>query len=265
MNRVHEPVQVIHREADRLAHVLHGADPSAPVPTCPGWDAADLLWHLTEVHDMWAHVLGDDLCTNEQVEAFEAGRAPRPASVPEMLALRQDATDRLCWFLASLPDDAVRWTWFDADQSVGFTRRMQVCEATMHRVDAELAAGVPRSRIGLDVAGALVDQCVDVMWGWIPEGATRVPGAVVELHAADTDERWLVQLGRWQTIGAETGRRYDEPFAVRAPAGAEPVASVVAPVVDLALWAWRRGGAVLSTGDAATLAAFTELVERGMP
>lgn len=265
MNRVHEPVQVIRREADRLAHVLGGADPSAPVPTCPDWNAADLLWHLTEVHDMWAHVLGDDLRTDEQVEAFEAARAPRPASVQEVLALRRDATDRLCWFLASLSDGVERWSWFPADQTVGFTRRMQVCEATMHRVDAELAAGVVRSRITLDVAGALVDQCVDVMWGWIPEGATRTHGPVVEFHAADTDERWLVQLGRWQSIGAQTGRHYDEPFAVRAEPGAVPVASVVAPVVDLGLWAWRRGGAVLTTGDEAALAALGGLVERGMP
>lgn len=41
---------VIDTESRRLAEVVAQADPQAPVPTCPGWDLADLLYHLTEVH-----------------------------------------------------------------------------------------------------------------------------------------------------------------------------------------------------------------------
>lgn len=59
-----------------------------------------------------------------------------------------------------------------ADQTVGFTRRMQTYEATMHRVDAELTAGLPVGPIAPDVAASAVDHAIDVMWGWQQEGST---------------------------------------------------------------------------------------------
>ncbi|QNP56765.1 maleylpyruvate isomerase N-terminal domain-containing protein [Tessaracoccus defluvii] len=54
----YEPVDVIRREAARFAHVLRDVPDAAVVPSCPGWTAADLLWHLTEVHLFWGAVVG---------------------------------------------------------------------------------------------------------------------------------------------------------------------------------------------------------------
>jgi hypothetical protein len=44
----------------------------------------------------------------------------------------------------------------------------------------------------------------------------------------------------------------------------EPTASVTAPVVDLALWAWTRGGSVEISGDSASVAALDAVVSNGM-
>jgi hypothetical protein len=130
---------------------------------------------------------------------------------------------------------------------------MQIHEATMHRVDAELTAAVPVSPIGPDVAAGAVDHAVDVMWGWLPAGATYQAGAVVEFVATDADRQWLVEVGR-STEG---------PRAVRASAG-EPSATVRAPIGDLALWAWTRGGAVEVSGDAESVAALDAVVTSGI-
>jgi hypothetical protein len=53
------------------------------------------------------------------------------------------------------------------------------------------------------------------------------------------------------------------PGAVRVTDG-EPTASVTAPVVDLALWAWTRGGSVEISGDSASVAALDAVVSNGM-
>ena len=247
-------IAVIRTEAQRFADVLSTADPDARCPTCPDWNSADLLWHLTEVHYFWAAILGRNARTDADVEAVQASKPPRPTAMADLLAHRERATTALLDQLGRLDDAEPRWSWWPADQTVGFTRRMQTYEATMHRVDAELCAGLPVGPIASDVAAGAVDHAVDVMWGWLPDGATHEPRAVVEFVESDADARWLVDVGvtaNW-------------PRAARATAG-EPTATVSAPVVDLALWAWTRGGAVETSGEPASAAALDAVVTGGMP
>ena len=47
----------IRTESARFREVLADCDPSARVPACPDWDAADLLWHLAGVQVFWAKVV----------------------------------------------------------------------------------------------------------------------------------------------------------------------------------------------------------------
>jgi uncharacterized protein (TIGR03083 family) len=258
-------IAVIRAEAQRFADVLADAPPDARCPTCPDWNATDLLWHLTEVHAFWAKVLGDDLRTDEQAETAEQDKPERPAGIPAMLSVRARATADLLEQLAALDDADPRWTWWAADQSVGFTRRMQTYEATMHRVDAELTAGVDVSPISPAVAAGAVDHCVDVMWGWMPDWAVRESLAVVELVASDTGQRWLVDVGHWTGTGPQSGKAFDEPHGVRAEPGATPTVTVTGPVQDLARWAWTRGGSVQVSGDEAGRAALGGLIDRGIP
>jgi uncharacterized protein (TIGR03083 family) len=246
-------IAIIRTEAQRLADVLAATDPDARCPTCPDWSATDLLWHLTEVHYFWAGVLERNARTESDIPAVEQAKPDRPNVVPDLLALREQATAALCEQLGRLDDAEPRWTWWPADQSVGFTRRMQTYEATMHRVDAELTAGLPIGPIAPDVAAGAVDHAVDVMWGWLPEGATYVPRAVVEFVAPDADKRWLV----------EVGAAADEPLAVRARGG-DPSATVSARVVDLALWAWTRPGSVQVSGRPASVAALNAVITNGI-
>lgn len=263
-------LEIIARESDRFAVALADCAPDAPCPTCPEWNAQDLLWHLTGVHHFWSRILGEDIRTGEAVGAIEEAEPERPADTPGMLGLRENATLRLVNQLAHLADDEPRWSWFPADQTVGFTRRMQTYEATMHRVDAELTAGMDVSPIAADVADGAVDHCVDVMWdavgAWIPEGSTDESTAIVELIATDSDRRWLVDVGHFHGVGATSGEEFDFIRARRAAEGSEPTGSVTGTGEQLALWAWGRApsDSVSISGSDEAVAAVRSLIEQGI-
>lgn len=259
MNRI----EIIRTEAERLATVLAEADPEARVPTCPEWNAADLLWHLTEVHLFWAGILADGALTDEDSTAVEERKPARPATVAEMLPVRAQATASLLAELSRLDDGEPRWTWFPPDQTVGFTRRMQTYEATFHRIDAELAAGVPVSPVAADVAAGAVDHAVDAMYGWMPEWATYEPLTTVALEATDTGRVWELEVGHWTGTGPESGKAFDEPRAVRG-AGGTPDVTVRAGAEQLALWLWVRGGTAEVEGTPEGRAALDRLLANGI-
>ena len=261
---------IIAREADRFAAVLADCDPDAQCPTCPEWTAQDLLWHLTDVHHFWSRVLGEDIRTDEAAEALDESPPERPADVRGILGMRENATLRLLEQLTNLSDDEPRWSWFPVDQTVGFTRRMQTYEATMHRVDAELTAGKEVSPIAPDVAKGAVDHCVDVMWeaigAWLPDGFKDESLAVVELVASDTADRWLIDIGHFSGVGATSGKPFDYARARRATEGSQPTGTVTGTVEQLALWAWGRApvDSVEITGSDEAVAATRRLIEQGI-
>lgn len=255
-------LSVISTESQRFADVLGDVDPGRPCPSCPDWSASDLLWHLTEVHLFWAGILERRVVDAAELDDVERSKPPRPEAISDMLALRQQATTRLVGQLSERADDEACWSWWEPDQTVGFTRRMQTYEATMHRVDAELTAGISISPIAKDVAAGSVDHAVDVMWGWMPETAEYAPECTVEFRATDTDQRWLVECGKWTAEG-EHGPM-GGPRAQRASA-TESSAVASGSAVDLALWAWTRGGTVQTSGDPAAIAALMAVVTQGMP
>lgn len=260
---------VIRSESDRLAEVLATTDPAAPVPTCPGWQARDLLHHLGEVHAFWARILGDDVRDEQGVAAVEASAPPPSETTQGLLEARAAATAALLAQLEALEDQEPRWSWWPSDRSVGFTRRMQTSEAAIHRVDAELTAGLSPTALSPDVAAGAVDQCVDVMWGYVPDWAQEESTALVEFLATDTGARWSVDVGRWHGTGPESGKLFDLARARRAGGGTTPslpTATAAGTVHDLALWAWGRGprSAVEVTGDPVAVAALDRLVEQGI-
>jgi hypothetical protein len=126
---------------------------------------------------------------------------------------------------------------------------------------------VPRTWTGVRCRYAsaryAIEHAVDVMWGWMADDPTYETHSVVEFVAADTGQRWLVEVGSWTDPAEESETAVDAPRAVRATAG-QPTAIVSAPVVDLALWAWTRGNAVQISGQPPSLAALEALLAQGM-
>lgn len=254
------------RESRRFADVLTGVDPAVPVPTCPDFTAADLLWHLTEVQWFWGSIAAGRITDNGAAEAVEDDKPPRPADQSELLALFGTARERLASAVTDGPDDTPLWSWAD-EQTLRFTRRRQSHEALIHRVDAELTAGMPITALDARLAADGVDEVLTVMWGGLPEWASfSSTGKVLALETTDTGDAWPVELGRMVGTSPRSGRSYDEPATRLAEAGSgERHALVRGTAAELDLWLWNRGNSgVESSGDQAALDALAAVIEVGV-
>jgi uncharacterized protein (TIGR03083 family) len=253
------------RESARFAEAVQLARPDAPVPTCPEWNADDLLWHLAEVQFFWATIVADGLSG----EDAEKRKPERPADRDGLLGFYQRASRALAEALAAADPDAHAWTWSD-DQTVGFIQRRQAHEALIHRVDAELAAG-DRTPLDPRLAADGADEALRVMYGGLPDWGSFTPeaGRTVRLRATDTGESWLVTPGRFTGTDPGDGARFDdEPCLADAETdpGGPAAAEVSGTAADLDCWLWHRPplGLVERSGDAAAVRALDQVLRPGI-
>ncbi|MGP4111837.1 maleylpyruvate isomerase family mycothiol-dependent enzyme [Streptomyces sp. 4N509B] len=235
-------LEALAREGVLLIDAALRAGADALVPTCPDWRVRDLVLHQGNVHrwatgfvvegrTAFAPLLAERVSDGELEGWFREGHATLLA------ALRQAPKDLECWtFLPGARSPRHFWT------------RRQAHETTVHRVDAESAAG------GAGVGGG----------GGVAVGAEFAVDGVDELltgfHAR---ERSRVRSARERTLGVRTtdgpGACWRvvisdaPPRAERVEALAEPVECEVsgpAEEVYLALWNRRPWDGVTVTGDA---------------
>lgn len=227
-------------------------EPSASVPTCPGWTADDLLWHLAEVQHFWGSIVDRGL------RAPDAHVTPdRPASRDELLDLFDGAHTLLQAALDRSGDATPVWTWAAASQHVGFVRRRQAHEALIHRLDAEIAGGEVTT-LDPELATDGVDEIVVVMYGAPPEWAELVPGGPVgTLRTTDTGRSWTVRVARWSGTSPATGTTYVDERALVADDPSAARFEVSATAGDLDAWCWNRptSAEVTVDGDASELEA----------
>ena len=238
--------------------MLAETDLEARVPSCAEWSGADLLWHLGEVQHFWGTVVGDRLAAPDAyVEPV------RPEGYSALLEFFAASSAKLVDALAGTADDVAVWTWLDTDHSVGFVRRRQAHEALIHRLDAELTAGVVTEfDAGLATDGVL--EALEWMLGGAPGwSASTLDGPVGRLATTDTHTSWLVQVGHWSGTSPNTGKTYtDEQTLFLVDAGA-PSFEIAGTAADLDAWIWNRPprGRVSRTGDTA---AFEAVIRTGV-
>ncbi len=200
-------------EADGAALIAACAmAPGAAIVACPGWTTEMLTEHIAEVHDSWAFTVNGPVLTFEEMLAFwQSDR-----SIPDPSTARAALLQAL-----RVVDDAPCWTW-SKDHNVGFVRRFQASEALIHRVDAELAAGIA---IVIEPAAAVdtIGVFLTYMMGDVNEGAPEVGGSV-HIHCTDCEGEWLIDSAGDVTIGHQKG-----DAAIRGKAQ------------DIVLALWRRG------------------------
>ncbi len=250
-------------ESARFVALLAGADPGAKVPSCPDWNAADLLWHLTEVQWFWGSIVGKAL---SDPGAAEADKPERPDDYAALLDLQRRSTDRLLAAVSAGDDSDPMWTWLDDDQTRGFTRRRQAHEALIHRLDAEQVVGEV-TPLDARLATDGVDEALRIMFGGTPDwGEFRWEAGPVVVVARDTGGRWSAEIGR--VVGHRgSGEDVDEPsLEVHDGRTADPVAQVNGTADALDSWLWGRVGdkAVEREGDQQALAAFGRVIGTGI-
>jgi len=253
------------RESARFATVLAATDSDAPVPTCPGWDADDLLWHLSQVKWFWGTIVRDGVDGG----AAQDKMPPRPDGRPDLEEFYQRVSRELSAALAAAEPETPVWTWSD-DKTVGFIRRRQAHEALIHRLDAELTAG---SRSSMDplLSADGVDEAVRLMYGGdLPAWGTfdTDEKSSLRIRATDSGDSWLVSLGQFAGTDPDDGRSYDQPgirAADRDP-GTEAAATVAGTAADLDCWLWGRPaqGTIERSGSPTVIESFDAIISEGI-
>jgi uncharacterized protein (TIGR03083 family) len=229
----------------RHSHALADAarvDLHAPVAHCPGWDVADLVRHVADVHRFWGTIAAERLA--EPPEEHRPTPLPDDGLVDAFVA----GADRMVAVLADADQTAPVWTWYPARQDIGFITRHQVQEAAVHHFDAAHATGADWT---VDAAVA-TDSIEEFLTTSLAEDediariGSTLPGPLT-LAATDTGRAWTVSQAT--PASGLTWAPVDGPVAGGG--------TVTGPVSDLLLWIYRR--AELPTTDPDVVAAFRRL------
>ena len=230
----------------RLRAVVAGAL-GEPVPSCPQWQGADLARHVAEVY-------------LHKTETIRRGAFPEPwppdLGDDPLAALDRAYGELTAEFAAHEPAERAL-TWYEPVQTVGWWIRRMAQETVIHRVDAELTAGVEPLAIPADLAADGIDEVLECFLAY---ATTAYPDHLADLMAdcdgstvrIDTESgSWLVQLGP------------DVATVERASADAE---AVIRGSEDAVLrWLWRRVGnsAVELDGNRAVVGKLRNLLGAG--
>jgi uncharacterized protein (TIGR03083 family) len=220
-------------QTDLLACCIEGADLTVPVPSCPGWNAGQLLRHLGG-GQRWAEELVRTLASepppDDHFLELSAYTDEDPAVVGPWLV---EGAAQLASTLRDTGPALPIWTP-TPDGTAAFYARRFAHETLVHRADATLALGADfsaRPEVVLDA----IDEWMELgslpihleLHPWVRE--LLGPGRTLQLSATDTapePANWLVDL----TGDAIAWRRACERAAV----------TVRGPLTDLLLLIYRR-------------------------
>ncbi|EWT03430.1 hypothetical protein N865_17020 [Intrasporangium oryzae NRRL B-24470] len=247
----------LRQESARFREVLAEAPAGLRVPTCPDWDADDLLWHLAGVQWFWGEIAERRLTEPEQVDALEASRKERPGDRAALLAAFDRASERLHRSLSALSPDTELWMWAE-DHSAAYIARRQAHEALVHRLDAELTAGVDRAPVDCRLAADGVDEVLRIMRGFEDEpGLTDHPvSGPVTIATVDAMHAWTVVPVRVTGTHPDHGELDLLRFRVSDGVADDATAQISGHAADLDAWLWNRPvtGEITRDGDAEALA-----------
>jgi len=223
-------ITAIGQEAKLFAESAEQGSLDVTIGTCPGWTMRDLVRHLSEIH-FWAatHV------ARRAIKMWVDDLAELSASWPDLAVFWPDDGDLVDYYvqtngnlvreLESAPADVEAMTFLPGSTPRAMWARRQAHEISIHRFDAQNAAGIPSE---FDPAFAS-DGSDELLTAFTP----RKPSFPVEaaktmvVHATDSDDHWHLTLGP-DGIAA---RRSDGPADV----------TLTGSAADLYLTMWNRG------------------------
>jgi uncharacterized protein (TIGR03083 family) len=205
---------IVEREGAALGDAA-GGDLAAPIPAAPGWDTAELLRHIGLIHRRAAVVLRTG--TMER-PTRENGMLPEP---PEhgLLDWYRTGLAELLAELGALDDpERPAYSFAPTHQRAGFWPRRMAHETTIHRVDAEQAAGGSVGPIDPPFAVDGIDETFTVFVPLVAAARSPGDGRTVHLHTTDVEGEWLIRFAPGD-VAVEAGHAKGDA-AVRGPAGA---------------------------------------------
>ena len=227
-------LELLRHDGDALAAAAE-RDLSAPVPSCPEWNVAELVLHTSEVHRHKAAVIRSGGLSWDQREQGPSD----PSAVVDWYRAGLDDLEEL---FRTSDENAPAKTW-GTGSTVGWWIRRMAQETAVHRWDAENAVGAP-APIDPELASDGIDE---FLGEFVPGEAAPWDGppGTIHLHCTDVEGEWTVTLEPDTVPTYETGH-------------AKGTAAVRGAASDLLLFVWRRvpTDTVEVLGDASLVDAF---------
>jgi uncharacterized protein (TIGR03083 family) len=242
-----EHITILGQEAKLFAEAAEHAGLDVDIATCPGWTMRDLVRHLSEIH-LWAAAHVARRATKMWVDDLTdlSGYWPDLAvfwpSDDELVGHYLETNANLVRELDAAPLDVEAMTFLPAPSPLAMWARRQAHETSIHRFDAQHAAGITS---WFDPAFAS-DGVDELLMAFAPRARSfpvEAPRTMV-VHSTDTDDRWQVTM---KPDGIDT---------VRGDGPAD--ATLSGSAADLYLAVWNRGddSAIQVAGDPSVLEAW---------
>ena len=198
----------------------------APVPYCPGWDAAELVRHQGSIFTwMAAIVTGRHRVSRRELD-------PPPADSAELPGWYLASLEHALEVLGTADPQSATWTFSSiGDQRVAWWDRRIAVEVAIHRFDAEYAVaaadGTPRGApLQAGVAAAGIEEFItEFLPGMLAQATGGDLTGTLHLHATDGPVEWWLDL--------------DAPGAAL-PHHAKADTAIRATCSDLLLWLTNR-------------------------
>ncbi|WP_407554251.1 maleylpyruvate isomerase family mycothiol-dependent enzyme [Streptomyces sp. Pv4-95] len=225
-----EFVESLRLDGGLLADAAQEAGAGARIPACPEWQMRDLVTHVGQIH-RWA--------TEFVTKGIQ--QPERPVEAPamddeELVSWLREGHHHLVLALDSAPADLTAWTFLDAPSPLAFWARRQAHETSVHRVDAQQAAGASLTPLPSAFA---VDGIDELLSGFHSRDRSRVRTEVPRtLRVRATDKagaEWTVHLSQAPPRTVRTA-----VDAERGEAGPPADCTIEGPAEELYLALWNR-------------------------
>ncbi|MCK7628146.1 maleylpyruvate isomerase family mycothiol-dependent enzyme [Streptomyces sp. RS10V-4] len=224
-----EFVETLRLDGGLLADAADVAGPDAPVPACPEWRMRDLVLHIGRVH-RWAA----GFVTEPRDRPHPLPEGPKPAD-DELVAWLREGHHHLVLALHAAPRDLKTWTIVPAPSPLAFWARRQAHETSVHRADAQQAAGVPLTPLPARFAADGVDELLTAFHAHERSRLRPETPRTVRFRATDTpDADWTMHLT------PDAPPRTERTPAPEAPGAAGADTTVEGPAEQLYLTLWNR-------------------------
>jgi uncharacterized protein (TIGR03083 family) len=211
-------LEQLSRHGRQLMVSAESAGLDASVPSCPRWDVRRLVNHTTKVHHWASHIYGGG---SPEDFTFE-----RPDDA-ELFSVYSAGLKSLVAGLAVRPRTDQVWTYVPGASGAEFWPRRMAHETAMHRVDAELAAGLGVADFTAEFAADGLDELLMAI-GPARFDTSRVDRPFrVTFTPLDSNRAWTISVARG-AIATEAVARDGSDLTVFADASL------------LYRWAWNR-------------------------
>ncbi|MFC3894250.1 maleylpyruvate isomerase N-terminal domain-containing protein [Lentzea rhizosphaerae] len=218
-------LDILRREAEKLAMSAFGQPLHKGVPACPGLNLGETVRHVGSGY-------------RRALEWIRLGREPQagewqdhPVEGEDPLEFMRSGAEAALEVLSAHDENEPCATWWPDQQNYGFWRRRLAHETTVHRMDVQGAAGIEVGTVADEVAIDGVDEVL-ALWLGHKLDVLGVRGSRESFVAVQVEDHvWLTRCG---PRGASAWRVVDPEDAHVADA------QVTAGPMTMYRWLWGR-------------------------